>query len=58
MKGAATIENGRDRYRLIGNTGLRKPSLGEVTEESDVALIHSQERRLERWTGHFNEHFS
>ena len=58
MEKAAAIENSRVLFQLIRNTGPRKPKVSEVICEKDGTLIHSQHRRLHRWSEHFQEQFS
>ena len=58
MEKAAAIGNSRVLFQLIRNTGPRKPKVSEVICEKDGTLIHSQHRRLHRWSEHFQEQFS
>lgn len=47
--------NSHNFYRLIWSSGPRNPSISEMIEKSDDALIHSEDHRLERWVEHFRE---
>ena len=58
MEKAARIGNSRSLFRLIRDTGPRRPGVSEIIKESDGSLIHSQGRRLERWAEHFKGQFS
>ena len=58
MEKAAAIGNSRTLFRLIRNTGTKKPSVSEIVNEEDGSLIHSQERRLARWAEHFEGQFN
>ena len=54
----AAIGNSRVLFQLIRNTVPRKPKPSEVICEKDGTPIHSQHRRLHRWSEHFQEQFS
>lgn len=43
---------------MIRSTGPQKPKVGEMIKRYGDLRIHSQERRVERWTGHFTKHFN
>ena len=53
-KAFATGDN-RTLFQLIRSTGSRKPGVSETITEKDGSVIHSQQRRLERWAEHFGE---
>ena len=58
MVKATAVGNCYVLLRLIKNTGSRKPKVSEVICEKEGTLIHSQHRRLHRWSEHFQEQFS
>ena len=58
MEKAAAIGDSRRLFRLIRDTGPRKPHVSELIKESDGSWIHSQDRRLERWAEHFKNQFT
>ncbi|MBM6549358.1 reverse transcriptase family protein, partial [Streptococcus dysgalactiae subsp. equisimilis] len=58
MGEAPAVGNSRNLFRLIRSTGPRKPGVSEVIKEADGSVIHSQERRLDRWAEHFRDQFS
>jgi hypothetical protein len=58
MEKAAAIGDSRRLFRLIKDTGPRKPSVSELIKEADGSWINSQNRRLERWAEHYKDQFS
>ena len=58
MEKAAAIGNSRNLFRLIRNTGAKRPGVSETIREKDGAWIHSQARRLECWAEHFEAQFN
>ncbi|KER26834.1 hypothetical protein T265_05969 [Opisthorchis viverrini] len=58
MEKAFATGNSRVLYQLIRSTGPRKATVSETISEKDGSLIHSRNRRLERWAEHFEEQFS
>ena len=58
MEKAAAIRKSRVLFQLIRNTGPHRPKVGELICEKEGTLIHSQDRRLHRWTEHFQEQSS
>ncbi|VDP04430.1 unnamed protein product, partial [Schistosoma curassoni] len=55
---AAAIGNSRQLFRLVKETGIRNPTVSETLSEKDGHIIHSQSRRLDRWTEHFRDQFN
>lgn len=55
---AAAISNSRDPRQTVRNTGPPKLSTGKMIEESDGALIHYRQHRLEHRAEHFREQFT
>lgn len=53
-----TIENIRGLYRLIRNSGTRKPKLNKVIGEFNDTQIHFQDCWLALWVEHFREQLS
>jgi hypothetical protein len=58
MEMAFAAGNSRALFQLIRSLGQKKPGVSETISEKDGSLIHSQQRRLERWAEHFKEQFS
>ena len=58
MERAAFAGNTRKLFQLIRSTGGRKCGVSETIRETDGQLIHEQERRLIRWSEHFQQQFN
>jgi hypothetical protein len=58
MEMAFATGNSRTLFRLIRKLNQKKSGVSEIINEKDGSLIHSQQRRLERWAEHFEEQFS
>ncbi|CAH8627516.1 unnamed protein product [Heterobilharzia americana] len=58
MEKVAVIDNSRQLFRLIKETGAKKSTVRKTVVEKDGSVIHSQGRRLERWAEHFKEQFN
>ncbi|CAH8620282.1 unnamed protein product [Schistosoma intercalatum] len=58
MEKAAAIGNCRQLFRLVRETGIRKPTVSETVSEKDGHIIHSQSRRLDRWAENFRDQFN
>ena len=58
LEKAAAIGNSRRLFRLIKETGPRKPGMSDLIKEANGSWIHSQNRRIERWAEHFKGQFT
>ncbi|VDP46250.1 unnamed protein product [Schistosoma margrebowiei] len=58
VKNAAAINNSRQLFRLVKETGIRNPTVSETLSEKDGYIIHSQPRRLDRWAEYFRDQFN
>ncbi|KAH9589608.1 ATP-binding cassette sub- A member 3 [Schistosoma haematobium] len=58
MEKVAAIGNSRQLFRLVKETGIKKPTVSETLSEKDGHIIHSQSRRLDRWAEHFRDQFN
>jgi hypothetical protein len=58
MEEAAASGNSRKLFRLIRVTGPKKSGVSETVCEADGMAIHNMQRRLERWSEHFQQQFN
>ena len=58
MEAAAVKGNTRQLFHLIRITGTKKPGVSETICEQDGSPIYNMDRRLERWSQHFNSQFN
>jgi hypothetical protein len=58
MEEAAASGDSRKLFRLIRATAPKKSGVSETVCEVDGTVIHNMQRRLERWSEHFQQQFN
>ncbi|CAH8543079.1 unnamed protein product [Dicrocoelium dendriticum] len=58
MEMAAALGNHRELFRLIRETGSRRPGVSETIRDESGQPIHNLSKRLERWAEHFERQFN
>jgi exonuclease III len=58
MEEAAASGDSRKLFRLIRVTGPKRSGVSETVCEEDGTAIHNLQRRLERWSEHFQQQFN
>ncbi|CAH8442995.1 unnamed protein product [Dicrocoelium dendriticum] len=58
MEVAAALGNHRKLFRLIRETGSRRPGVSETICDESGQPIHNLSKRLERWAEHFEKQFN
>ncbi|CAH8584475.1 unnamed protein product [Dicrocoelium dendriticum] len=58
MEVAAALGNHRKLFRLIRETGSRRPGVSETIRDESGQPIHNLSKRLERWAVHLEKQFN
>ena len=58
MEKASATGNSRQLFRLIRETGSKRPIVSETIRDSNGLIICNQKQRLERWAEHFHAQFN
>ncbi|CAH8623694.1 unnamed protein product [Dicrocoelium dendriticum] len=58
MEMAAALGSHRELFRLIRETGSRRPDVSETIRDEGGQAIHNLAKRLERWAEHFERQFN
>ncbi|CAH8518282.1 unnamed protein product, partial [Dicrocoelium dendriticum] len=55
---ATALDNHRKLFRLVRETGSRRPGVSETIRDESGQPIHNLSKRLERWADHFERQFN
>ncbi|CAH8637076.1 unnamed protein product [Schistosoma rodhaini] len=58
MEKTVAIDNSRQPFSFVKETGVRNSTVGETISDKDGHIIQSQSRRLDRWREHFRDRFN